>query len=211
MSFILCGFQIKIIKSGIDKTEDFAEFNWKDYSILGVKDVVVNIVYFIIPAIIVLIVGWATGLFTKSQELFIKMMYASMYAPSNTTVLLTDLVPQSYLVSFGYALAITVIIAIILFIFFGFIRTMGESRLANTGSLEEGINISEAFKDIGRIGWGKVIAVVILIIIVIAIINAILGLLNSWISGISILSIIITPYLMFFAARAVGLLYSDIA
>ena len=88
---------------------------------------------------------------------------------------------------------------------------MAQSRLAKTDSLGYSLNIPEAFKDIGRIGYGKVLAVVILIFIIIAVINALITGLNSYINGIGILSIIVTPYLVFFAARATGLLYSDIA
>ena len=84
-------------------------------------------------------------------------------------------------------------------------------NIANTDSLGDALNIPEAFKDIGRIGWGKVIAVVFLIFIIIAIINSVISGLNYYIPGISIISIVVTPYLTFFASRATGLLYSDIA
>jgi succinate dehydrogenase/fumarate reductase cytochrome b subunit len=109
------------------------------------------------------------------------------------------------------SLMITGAIAFVLFVIFEIIQTMAESRLANTDDLKEALNIPEAFRDIGRIGFGKVIAVIILIVVVIAVINAVLNGLNDFINGISILSIVVTPYLTFFAARATGLLYSDIA
>ena len=88
---------------------------------------------------------------------------------------------------------------------------MGQSRLAKTDNLGEALNIREAFGDIARIGYGKVIGVIILIFVIIIVINMVLTLLNSYINGIGILSIIVTPYLVFFAARATGLLYSDMA
>ena len=88
---------------------------------------------------------------------------------------------------------------------------MGQARLANTGSLAEALNIIEAAKDLTRIGLGKVIAVVLLVIIIVAIINAILGYIFGRIPLLSIISIVIAPYLTFFTLRAYGLLYSDIA
>jgi hypothetical protein len=88
---------------------------------------------------------------------------------------------------------------------------MGQSRLANTGSLGEALNIPEAARDISRIGVGKVIAVVLLIIVVIGVIQAILGYVYGQVPQLSLLSIIVTPYLAFFSQRAYGLLYSDIA
>ncbi len=88
---------------------------------------------------------------------------------------------------------------------------MAEARLANTGSLSEALNVFEAAKDIRRIGIGKVIILVLLVIIIVAVIEMIFSALFSIIPILSILSIIIAPYLAFFAQRAVGLLYSDIA
>lgn len=211
VGFILAGYQISIIKSGIDGDEAVPEFNWKEDLINGINYLVVNIVYFIIPAIIVLIVAWATNLFGLIGETFNKMMYASINAPANTTVTFSNVVPQSTIISLGTAMIVTAVVAFVLFLIFMFIQTMGESRLANTGNLGDALNVPEAFKDIGRIGWGKVIAVVILIFLVISVINAIISGLNYYIAGISIVSIIVTPYLIFFASRATGLLYSDIA
>ena len=88
---------------------------------------------------------------------------------------------------------------------------MGDARLANTDSLGEALNIVEAFKDITRIGVGKVIAVILLSCIIIAVINGVLGILYGRVPFLSFLSIIVAPYLMFFTHRATGLLYSDIA
>ncbi len=211
LGFILFGYQISIIKSGIDHTESAPEFNWKGNLITGIKYFVVNIVYYIIPAIIVLIVAWATNLFGLAYDMFNKMFMASMSAPANTTVVFNDVIPQAQIIQLGNAMIITGIVAFVVFVIFAIIQTMGQSRLANTDSLGDALNIPEAFKDIGRIGWGKVIAVIILIFVIIAVINAVLSGLNSYINGLGILSIIITPYLVFFAARATGLLYSDIA
>lgn len=211
LGFIILGYQISIIKTGIDHTDSAPEFNWKENLVTGIKYFVVNIVYLIIPAIVVLIVAWATNLFGLAYDMFYKMAMASMAAPANTTVMINDVVPQAEIIQLGTAMIITGIIAFVLFVIFGIILTMAQSRLAKTDSLGEALNIPEAFKDIGRIGYGKVLAIVILIYVIIALINTILNGLNSYINGIGILSIIVTPYLTFFAARATGLLYSDIA
>lgn len=210
VGFIIMGYQISIIKTGIDHAEAAPEFVWKANLITGIKYFVVNIVYFIIPAIIVLIVAWATNLFGSAYEVLSKMAMASA-SPTNATVAASNVVPQSVTMGFLTSLMITGAIAFVLFVIFEIIQTMAESRLANTDDLKEALNIPEAFRDIGRIGFGKVIAVIILIVVVIAVINAILNGLNDFINGISILSIVVTPYLTFFAARATGLLYSDIA
>ncbi len=211
LGFITTGYIVSIIRSGIEHEESAPQFMWKENLVTGIKFVVLNIVYFIIPAIVVLILGWVTNLFGMASIMFTRMMYASMAAPANATVTIADVVPQSMIISFGNSLIIVGIVAFILFVIFGFLETMGQCRLAKTDSLGYAVNIPEAFRDIGRIGFGKVIGLTVLIFVIILVINCIISGLNAYIAGFSILSIIVTPYLSFFAARASGLLYSDIA
>ena len=210
LGFITTGYIVSIIRSGIEHEESAPQFMWKENLVTGIKFVVLNIVYFIIPAIVVLILGWVTNLFGMASIMFTRMMYASMAAPANATVTIADVVPQSMIISFGNSLIIVGIVAFILFVIFGFLETMGQCRLAKTDSLGYAVNIPEAFKDIGRIGFGKVIGLTVLIFVIILVINCIISGLNAYIAGFSILSIIVTPYLSFFAARATGLLYSDV-
>ena len=115
------------------------------------------------------------------------------------------------MVNLMISLSITITVGIIVFVIFAFLQTMAEARLANTDSLTEALNVFEAAKDIARIGVSKVIVVLLMVIIIVAIINAILSAIYSYVPILSILSIIISPYLAFFSQRAVGLLYSDIA
>ena len=88
---------------------------------------------------------------------------------------------------------------------------MGQARLANTGSLGNALNVIEAAKDIPRIGVAKVLALIILVVVIGVVIQGIVGYLTNQIPQISIISVVITPYLIFFTQRAYGLLYSDIA
>ena len=211
LGFITTGYIVSIIRSGIEHEESAPQFMWKENLVTGIKFVVLNIVYFIIPGLVVLILGWVTNLFGMASIMFTRMMYASMAAPANVTVTIADVVPQSMIISFGNSLIIVGIIGFILFVIFGFLEIMGQCRLAKTDSLGYAVNIPEAFRDIGRIGFGKVIGLTVLIFVIILVINCIISGLNAYIAGFSILSIIVTPYLSFFAARASGLLYSDIA
>ena len=213
LSLIISGYQLGIMKSGIDLDDEAPSFDWKKDLIDGIKVLVVSIVYFIVPAIIVLIVGLIAnvpGTISQfAQEAAVNPANAT--AMANSTGIAMDAVSQSTMLAFETSLAITAIVAVIVFIIFAFIQTMGLARLANTGSLGEALNIPEAAKDIGRIGIGKVLAVFILVIIIVAVINAVLGYIYGRIPQLSILSIIVTPYFAFFTQRASGLLYSDIA
>ena len=211
IGWVLSGYLISVIKSGIDLDDKVPEFEWWENFTTGFDNFIVTIVYFVIPAFIVVVVGYLTNIFGNvmlvAQELFLQVNTAYM---GNTTFLVTDTLSQA-MVNLAISLATTLTVAVVVFVIFSFFQLMAESRLANTGSLMEALNIFEAAKDIGRIGIGKVIIVVLLVLIIVAIIEFVLSAIFSILPILSILSIIITPYLLFFVERAVGLLYSDIA
>ena len=213
VALILSGYQLGILKTGIDLNDEAPSFDWKNDLINGIKLLVVSIVYFIIPAIIILIVGLVTNLPGSISNIMKEAAVApaNATAMANSTGVAVNTVSQSTIAAFTTSLAITGLVAIVLLIIFAFIATMGQARLANTGSLGQAINIPEAAKDLARIGIGKVVAVIILVAIVMAVINGILGQIYGQVPQLSILSIIVTPYLAFFSQRASGLLYSDIA
>ena len=213
VSFIISGYQLSILKSGIEQTPEAPGFDWKNNFIDGIKLLIVSIVYYIIPAIIVLIVGLVTNIPGQIIDIYQQaaLAPANVTATANATAPAVNAVSQSAIAALTTSFAITALVAIVLFIIFAFLLTMAESRLANTGSLGEALNIPEAYRDITRIGFGKVIAVVLLVIVIAAVISGILGYISGRIPILSILSIIVTPYLAFFTQRATGLLYSEIA
>ena len=211
IGWVLSGYLISVIKSGIELDDDVPEFEWWDNFNNGFNYFIVSIVYYIIPAFIVVVVGYLTNIFGNAivvaQEIITQALNVYMGA---STVYISEAMTQA-IANLAVSLAITATVAIVLFVIFSFLQTMAGARLANTGSLTEALNIFESAKDIKRIGVGKVIILILLVIIIIAVIEAILSAIYSYVPILSILSIIITPYLIFFAQRAVGLLYSDIA
>lgn len=212
IGFIISGYQIGIIKSGIDQVDDAPGFDWKNDLITGIKTLVVSIVYFIIPVIIISIVAMITNI----PGQIVDIAKQAAVSPANATAVANGTAPivtisDAAAASLFGSLAITGIIAVVLIIIFAFLATMANARLANTGSLAEAVNVVEAFKDITRIGVGKVIAVILLSIIVVAVIQGILGYVYGQIPQLSIISVVVTPYLVFFTNRVTGLLYSDIA
>ncbi|MBR3112408.1 MAG: DUF4013 domain-containing protein [Methanobrevibacter sp.] len=212
VGFILSGYEIDIIKTGIDLEDLAPDFDWKADLIRGIKAIIVAIVYFIIPAIITLIVAFITNVPGNFVNV---VQYVNQTAVNtNGTVVansVLEMVPKSVMSGLVGSISITLLVAAVLFIIFSFIQVMANSRLANTDSLGEALNIPEAVKDISRIGVGKVLATLILVFIVSLVIGAILSAVYQQVPQLSILNIIVTPYLMFFTNRATGLLYSDIA
>lgn len=211
IGWVLSGYLISVIKSGIELEDTAPEFVWWDNFITGFSNFIVSIVYFIIPALIVLIVGVATNVHGNFIDFVMEFysQYISVYLGTSTAIAYDAIAPA--MVNLMISLSITITVGIIVFIIFAFLQTMAEARLANTDSLTEALNVFEAAKDIARIGVSKVIVVLLLVIIIVAIINTVLSAVYSYVPILSILSIIISPYLAFFSQRAVGLLYSDIA
>ena len=212
IGLIITGYQVYITKTGIDMDDEAPEFDWKNDIVTGLKMLIVNIVYMIIPTIIVAIVALVANVpgnvMQMSQEMAANS--ANVTAVANSTSALAS-VSDATMAAFGTSIAITGLVAVVLFIIFAFFLTIAEARLANTGSLGDALNIPEVVRDISRIGVGKVIAVFILVFIIISVIQALLSTLSGIIPPLAILSIIVTPYLAFFSHRATGLLYSDIA
>ena len=213
VALIITGYQIDVLKSGIDHDEFAPAFDWKNNLITGIMMLVVSIVYFIIPLIVFMVMA----LITNIPGQFANIAQQVATSPANVTAVSTSASPvlqgvsKAAIASLGTSIAITAIVAAIVFIIFAFLHNMGQARLANTGDLGHALNIPEAFRDITRIGAGKVIAVILLIVVIMAVIQGILGYIYGQIPQISILSVVVTPYLAFFSQRAIGLLYSDIA
>lgn len=207
IGWVMSGYLISVIKSGIELDDEVPEFEWWENFTTGFNNFIVSIVYFVIPAFIVVVVGYLTNVFGNIMLVAteITSQTQNVYLGASTAIA-ADVIAQAF-VNLAVSLAVTLTVAFILFVIFSFLQTMAEARLANTGSLGEALNVFEAAKDIKRIGVGKVISVILLIIIVAGVIHVIFSILPI----LSILSIVVTPYLLLFTQRAVGLLYSDIA
>lgn len=213
IGFIIAGYHIRVIKSGIKHDDNVPVFELYENFMTGFDNFIVSIAYFIIPALIVMLVGFDTNLFGNAiavvkefvlQILNVYIMGESMDIAVNAISLaLTNLLNS---------LAITITAALILFAIFSILQLMAEARLANTGSIREALNILEAAKDITRIGVGKVILLLLAVVVVIAVIEIILIIALSYFPFLlSVIYIIMTPYLALVSQRAIGLLYSDIA
>lgn len=208
---VLSGYSISLIKSGIQGSKEVPEFEWEENLTTGTNNVIVSIVYYIIPAFIVIIVGYLTNIngIMASIAKELGTQATSIYAGSSTIVV-TDTMSR-LLTSLSNSLFITIIIAVILFVLFSFLLVMAEGRLANTGNLEEALNIVEAAKDITRIGTGKVVSLILLLFVIFVFVELVLSIIFVLIPFLSSLSILVTPFFVFFTQRAIGLLYSDIA
>ena len=213
IGFIISGYHIKVIKSGIELNEEIPTFELFENFMTGFDNIVVSIFYFIIPALIVLVIGYDTnifGNFISIGEELVRQVF-NVYIMGNSTDIAVNALSHT-IDNFMNSLTITITAALILFIIFSIIQSAAEARLANTGSLKEALNIFEALKDIKRIGVVKVIILVLLVFVIMAIIEIIfISLFQYYPFLLSIIYIILTPYMALVTQRTIGLTYSEIA
>jgi len=209
VSFIVLGYSVDVIKAGTEGDETLPDFDYVKQFVLGIKAMILDIIYFIIPAVIVIIVGSASGLFTS----FTKIIYSSIDAMANNATNLTMVmaaIPKSTMTTFTNAITITIIVAIILFVMFSLMSVTGLVRFAKSGSGTEGLRFREILKDMSKIGFVKIIVTLIVIYIIAFLLMAVIGLIGliPYI-GVFIGIFVGVPFIILFLHRAIGLLYAD--
>lgn len=209
VSFIVLGYSIDVIKGGTEGEDTLPDFDYVKNFVIGIKAMILEIIYFIIPLIIVIIVASASGLFSS----FTKMVYASTEAivngATNATMIMAA-IPQSTVSTFTNSLTVTLIVAIILFIIFSLLSFTGLVRFAKSGSGIEGLRFREILKDMSKIGFVKIIVTLIVIYIIAFVLFLVIGLIGliPYI-GVFIGIFVGVPFILLFLYRAIGLLYAD--
>ena len=209
VAIIVLGYCVEVIKSGTDGDDTLPDFDYVKQFVNGIKALILDIIYFIIPAIITIIVASATGLFTS----FTKIVYISIDAMSKNANNLTTImaaVPKTTMNTFTNALTITLIVAIILFIIFSLMSFTGLVRFAKTGSGTEGLRFRQILRDMSKVGLIKIIVTLIVIYIIAFVLLLIIGLIGliPYI-GVFIAIFVGIPFMLLFLYRAIGLLYAD--
>ena len=209
VSFVVLGYSVEVIKGGTEVSDTLPDFDYVKQFVIGIKALILDIIYFIIPVILVIIVASASGLFSS----FTEIIYSSIDAISNNATSLTmimEAIPQSTINTFTNALTITLIVGIILFIIFSLMSFTGLVRFAKTGSGTEGLRFREILKDMSNIGFIKIIVTLIVIYIIAFALVVVIGLIGliPYI-GVFIGIFIGVPFILLFLYRAIGLLYAD--
>lgn len=169
ISFAISGYQLDIVKYGIDRSLDAPGLDFVRQFFNGFKLTIVQLVYFIIPIIISAILA----------------------------------------IIFQHWLAM--VIEFILFVIFGLAAFMAECRLAKTEDIGYALSIGDAIGDITKVGILKLLVFLIVIFLIAFLLSVIGGFISGWnstVGGIFLGALGI--YLVFFAARAAGLLYSNV-
>lgn len=209
VSFIVLGYALDVIKGGSEGEGILPDYDFVKNFVMGIKALILDIVYFIIPLIIVLIVASATGLFSSLTNIIYTSIDAMANGTSNATVIMAA-IPQTTINTFANALTITLIVAIILFIIFSLLAFTATVRLAKSGSITEGLRFGEILRDMSNIGFGKIILTLIVVYIITFVLAFVVGLIGMIpYIGVFIGMFIGVPFILLFFYRAIGLLYAE--
>jgi len=188
---VMYGYTVRVMR-GIEPV--YEEESFFGLFIDGIKLWIINIIYMIIPMLVLFAtIGYALlGIISSGKEITIASMLP-------------------ILGGFVTGIIITIILAII----FGLLGIIGSVRFARTGEMGEAFAISEILAIIGRIGWVHYIislialmVVIFILIMVITIIELVLSIVPviGWIIG-WILSMFLGPFISLMASRCYSLLY----
>lgn len=188
-TFLVLGYTFRALKwsiAGADELPDFDE--WGSMFIEGIKVFAVQIVYFLVPILVMAFGLWAS--------------FGSLMTMQNTAMVSN---PDMFIGIIGS----TFILGMILMIIFGVFFTIALANMAyNNGELKSAFRLKEILDHIAKIGWVDYIVWYVMIIIIGTVFGFITGMLVMIpILGWVIIIIFVTPYIYLLYARALGLLF----
>lgn len=178
-SIVLLGYGISVIKKGIENSDEIPDIDFRKNITDGIKAIIIEIVYFIIPIIIAVLVLGVGGLVGAGLDHVVM------------------------------GLGLSGLVVVIIFIIFAIFETVAIARFADTDDLGAALSIGEVIADVQRIGILNIILFVIVAFIIIFIASLITGLIGQIpYVGVIIASILIGAFIVLFYHKALGLLYA---
>jgi uncharacterized membrane protein len=207
--FIVLGYSMDVIRSGTEGEDTLPDFDYVKNFVMGIKAFILDIIYLIIPLVIVIIIASSTGLFSSLTEIVNVGINSLANETTNVTTIIAA-VPKSTMNTFTNALSITVTAGIILFIIFSFLAFTAQVRFAKTGSGTEGLRFREILRDISKVGFIKIIVTLIVTYIIALALVFVIGLIGliPYI-GVFIGIFVGMPFVILYLYRSIGLLYAD--
>lgn len=196
--FAIAGYKISIIKDTINNSTIMPSFNIRNDFFMGVKYVVLAIVYYIIPAIIIFVTAYLTNAFN-----YLHMLYShyTMYGSVATSTLST---------SADISLLIVIMVSLLVLVIFKILLIIATAVFAETGKLTSAMNMKNVIVKISEIGWKNYIIWLIIYLIAFIIMDLVISLVHLIPMFWSlIIPLFISSYFAIFISRAVGLLYSS--
>lgn len=207
VAILLMGVNLSIIRATIQGENEIPMIDPVKNVIDGLKNFVVNVVYYIIPAILVFIISIIAGVYSNTEKFILALNTTALANGTASNVLST--VPADVTNALFISVGIVAIIAFVLFVLFALLNLIAQARLAETGDILEAINVKYVIDKVSSIGWGNYVLFIIglfFTICVVAFISSIVSFIPF--VGILISYIILESYILIVIARAVGLIYN---
>jgi hypothetical protein len=188
------GYLFNITKNTVQSKEDFPDFKVLDNFVDGIKLVVVHIVYFLIPTMILFVVG-----------------VAIIGLNINTIPNLNSMDQLMNNMGLVYQILIFVVISIVLYVLFSLLSIIAVGRFAETERLGSAFQFKKVYNRITSIGMVKYLMLTIvlwIITVAISIVGSVIGAVPYYV-GQLISSILVNPYIGIFFFRVVGLIYNE--
>lgn len=206
LEIVIFGYICSVIASAIRHKKDIPSFSFVENIVDGLKYFVLGIVYTIIPFVLFYIMLISSG----SNSAIIQLLQASnpyftvLGFPTGDLFsgFINGITQSSYTMTF--------IILFILGLIFSFFFVMSLSRMVDTESFKEAFNFRAVLETMKTIGWSTYITwfiVISLYLIILACIRILLGLIPY--VGLLVACLVIFPYTILFASRAIGLVYKQ--
>ena len=210
-NILLFGYGLSVIKQGIELEDVIPDFDWVTNFVDGIKYIVVSFVYLLIPTLITTVVAFALGSGPLSKILTQDTITAATSGNSTQLNLVLNSIPKEVWGGLFTAIAVTSIIAIILFVIFGLFLEIGICRLAKYDSIGEAFSFGQIWSDLKEIGIFKVLGFIIVLSIICSLIGIVIGVVSAIpFVGALVATLVVRPFMLLFSNRAVGLLYSEI-
>lgn len=204
---ILLGITISIIKTTLTKSTEISKIDIKTIFLDGIKNLIVSIVYKLIPLIITAVIAIPIGFYSKLFTII--NMTSNIQDPTSTEIFL-QAIPESLRLTFKIDTIFLIVLFFILVIIMSIFLLIAQVRLAETGSLMESFKINKIFHKISSIGWKNYIMFVIMMGIIIMILSLIVRMIASVSLFIEpVLLSILGSFLILFIYHGVGLIYLE--
>ncbi|MDR0911178.1 MAG: DUF4013 domain-containing protein [Methanobrevibacter sp.] len=198
--FITAGYKLNVIKDTINNLNEMPSFEFGKNFVSGFKVFILNIVYYIIPAIIIFVTAYFTNIFNYLY--FIYSHYRNYGAITSATSILST--------SADINILIFLIVSLISLVIFKILLLIATAVLAQTNNLSSALNIKNVVVKISKIGWKNYIIWLVIYLIAFIIIDLIIQLVYIIpIFWAIIIPLFISSYFAIFTSKAIGLLYSS--
>ena len=206
ITILIYGIGISIIESTLKNSNEIPKLDLKNNFLDGLRNYILTMVYALVPIIIItIIIAIPLGLYSNFYKV---ALVAEKYPVGTSADVIMQALPRDVVMSLGIAFVVCMLIAVVLLIISMYFNYIAQARLAETGSIMEGLNIKELYNKIKSIGVGKYTIFFIILGILSNIITFIGVFIDAYIP-IPIMALIYNTVIFLLMYRGIGLIYME--